>query len=78
MFMSRYELSLSSLWGPFSPQSVEFEKLMTFSMPAAPLEEHYGEDWYVPKVYTYVQSLTRCKNRCQVLRPGGLKAGRRG
>ena len=28
-------------------------------------------EWYAPKVYNYVQSLTRCKNRCQVLRRAG-------
>eukprot|EP00913_Durusdinium_trenchii_P033813 g31652.t1 len=62
------ETSSGWRYSPFSPQSVEFGKLMTFTMPAQPLEDHYGPDWYVPKVYNYVQSLTRCKNRCQVLR----------
>ncbi|CAE7225705.1 PLOD1 [Symbiodinium pilosum] len=52
----------------FAPQPVEFEKIMTFTMPAKPLEDHYGEDWHVPRVYNYVQSLACCKNRCQVLR----------
>ena len=28
--------------GPFSPQLVEFDKIMTYTMPAQPLEEHYG------------------------------------
>jgi len=52
----------------FAPQPVEFEKVMTFTMPAKPLEDHYGPDWHVPRVYNYIQSLSCCKNRCQVLR----------
>eukprot|EP00435_Cladocopium_sp_Y103_P015609 s2626_g3.t2 len=62
------ETSSGWRYSPFSPQLVEFDKIMTYTMPAQPLEEHYGPEWYVPKVYNYVQSLTRCKNRCQVLR----------
>eukprot|EP00439_Symbiodinium_sp_Y106_P017742 s7751_g2.t1 len=79
------------LSGLFAPQPVEFEKVMTFTMPAKPLEDHYGKldgkaswpmsaavegqrvadhrpDWHVPRVYNYIQSLSCCKNRCQVLR----------
>ncbi|CAJ1344846.1 unnamed protein product [Effrenium voratum] len=62
------ETSSGWRYSPFSPQAVEFGKIMTFTMPAGPLEAHYGPDWYVPKVYSYVQSLAGCKNRCQVLR----------
>lgn len=62
------ETSSGWRYSPFSPQLVEFDKIMTYTMPAQPLEEHYGPEWYAPKVYNYVQSLTRCKNRCQVLR----------
>eukprot|EP00434_Breviolum_minutum_P020292 symbB.v1.2.017895.t1/scaffold1392.1/size121922/2 len=62
------ETSSGWRYSPFSPQIVEFDKVMTYTMPAQPLEDHYGPEWYVPKVYNYVQSLTRCRNRCQVLR----------
>lgn len=34
--------SLRENWGPFSPQIVEFDKVMTYTMPAQPLEDHYG------------------------------------
>ena len=29
--------------GLFAPQPVEFEKVMTYTMPAKPLEDHYGK-----------------------------------
>jgi len=53
---------------PFAPQPVEFEKLMTFTMPPEALKEHYGQDWHVPRVTGYIDNLSRCENRCQVLR----------
>jgi len=62
------ETSSGWRYTPFSPQPVEFEKMMTFTMPASALEEHYGPDWHVPKVYGYIENLSRCANRCQVLR----------
>lgn len=52
----------------FSPQPIEFEKTATFVMPPAALEEHYGQDWHVPAAEGYIANLSRCKNRCQVLR----------
>jgi len=52
----------------FSPQPVEFEKIMTFTMPPKALEEHYGSDWHVPRAFGYIENLSRCENRCQVLR----------
>eukprot|EP00930_Biecheleria_cincta_P041490 TRINITY_DN28446_c0_g1_i1.p1 TRINITY_DN28446_c0_g1~~TRINITY_DN28446_c0_g1_i1.p1 ORF type:complete len:698 (+),score=127.33 TRINITY_DN28446_c0_g1_i1:174-2096(+) len=62
------ETSAGWRYSPFSPQPVEFEKIMTYTMPAQALEEHYGQDWHVPRVYGYIQNLARCLNRCQVLR----------
>lgn len=62
------ETSSGWRYSPFFPQPVEFEKVMTFTMPAHSLEEHYGSDWHVPRVYSYVENLSRCKNRCQVIR----------
>lgn len=62
------ETSAGWRYAPFSPQPVEFEKVMTFTMPASALEEHYGQDWHVPRAYGYIENLSRCKNRCQVLR----------
>lgn len=53
---------------PFSPQPVEFEKMMTYTMPELALAEHYGPEWHVPRVYGYIENLSRCENRCQVLR----------
>ncbi|CAK0823869.1 unnamed protein product [Prorocentrum cordatum] len=53
---------------PFAPQLCEFEKMTSFTMPAAALEEHYGPDWYAPMPHGYIESLSRCENRCQVLR----------
>eukprot|EP00405_Crypthecodinium_cohnii_P011128 CAMPEP_0206428846 /NCGR_PEP_ID=MMETSP0324_2-20121206/5901_1 /ASSEMBLY_ACC=CAM_ASM_000836 /TAXON_ID=2866 /ORGANISM="Crypthecodinium cohnii, Strain Seligo" /LENGTH=601 /DNA_ID=CAMNT_0053894439 /DNA_START=42 /DNA_END=1845 /DNA_ORIENTATION=- len=40
------ETSCGWRYTPFSPQPMEFEKTMTFSMPASALEEHYGQDWH--------------------------------
>eukprot|EP00440_Ansanella_granifera_P017087 gb/GFBE01018561.1/.p1 GENE.gb/GFBE01018561.1/~~gb/GFBE01018561.1/.p1 ORF type:complete len:643 (+),score=180.65 gb/GFBE01018561.1/:1-1929(+) len=62
------ETSSGWRYSPFSPQPVEFEKIMTYAMPAKPLEDHYGQDWHVPRIYGYIENLSRCKNRCQVLR----------
>ncbi|CAE8647246.1 unnamed protein product [Polarella glacialis] len=62
------ETSSGWRYTPFAPQAVEFEKTMTFTMPAQPLEDHYGPDWHIPRVYSYIENLSRCKNRCQVLR----------
>lgn len=52
----------------FSPQPLEFHKMMTFTMPAKALEEHYGQKWHEPRVTSYVLNLAACHNRCQVLR----------
>lgn len=52
----------------FSPQPIEFHKEMTFTMPSKALEEHYGQNWHVPRSASYVEGLTSCRNRCQVLR----------
>lgn len=52
----------------FAPQPMEFEKIMTFTMPPKALEEHYGPGWQVPRACNYIESLSRCRNRCQVLR----------
>jgi len=62
---------------PFAPQPVEFEKVMTFTMPPSALEEHYGPDWHVPRSANYIESLSMCWNRCQVLRvyPFDVDAG---
>jgi len=62
------ETSSGWRYTPFSPQPVEFEKVMTFTMPAQALEEHYGQDWHVPRSFSYIDNLSRCQNRCQVLR----------
>lgn len=62
------ETSSGWRYTPFSPQPVEFEKLMTFTMPPEALQEHYGEEWHVPRVLGYIDNLSRCENRCQVLR----------
>lgn len=52
----------------FSPQPIEFERLMTFTMPAKALAEHYGENWHVPRATGYIENLALCINRCQILR----------
>jgi len=62
------ETSSGWRYTPFSPQPVEFEKLMTFTMPPEALKDHYGQDWHVPRVTGYIDNLSRCENRCQVLR----------
>mmetsp|Transcript_83829 Transcript_83829/g.241011 ORF Transcript_83829/g.241011 Transcript_83829/m.241011 type:complete len:639 (+) Transcript_83829:104-2020(+) len=62
------ETSCGWRYSPFAPQPMEFEKMMTFTMPASALEEHYGQDWHVPRAQSYIENLSRCKNRCQVLR----------
>jgi len=73
------ETSCGWRYTPFAPQPVEFEKVMTFSMPPKALEEHYGQDWHVPRVYNYIDNLSRCENRCQVLRvhPFDVNMGRK-
>lgn len=62
------ETSSGWRYTPFAPQPVEFEKMMTYTMPPQALREHYGQDWHVPRVYNYIDNLSRCENRCQVLR----------
>eukprot|EP00747_Dinoflagellata_sp_TGD_P092530 gnl/TRDRNA2_/TRDRNA2_165440_c0_seq1.p1 gnl/TRDRNA2_/TRDRNA2_165440_c0~~gnl/TRDRNA2_/TRDRNA2_165440_c0_seq1.p1 ORF type:complete len:661 (+),score=173.06 gnl/TRDRNA2_/TRDRNA2_165440_c0_seq1:193-1983(+) len=62
------ETSSGWKYTPFSPQPVEFEKTMTFTMPATAVEEHFGPDWHIPKAQNYVECLAACRNRCQVLR----------
>lgn len=62
------ETSSGWRYTPFAPQPVEFEKILTFTMPAQALEEHYGPDWHVPRTHSYIENLSRCENRCQVLR----------
>jgi len=52
----------------FAPQPVEFEKIMTYTMPAQALEEHYGKSWHAPRLQSYIENLSMCENRCQVLR----------
>jgi hypothetical protein len=53
---------------PFSPQPLEFHKMMTYTMPPEALQEHYGQDWHLPRQTSYVLNLAACHNRCQVLR----------
>mmetsp|Transcript_10907 Transcript_10907/g.20491 ORF Transcript_10907/g.20491 Transcript_10907/m.20491 type:complete len:640 (+) Transcript_10907:124-2043(+) len=62
------ETSSGWRYTPFSPQPIEFHKIMTYTMPALALEEHYGQNWHAPQDIEYVQNLSKCKNRCQVLR----------
>lgn len=62
------ETSSGWRYKPFAPQPVQFEGVMTFTMPEAPLLEHYGREWHVPTARTYAQILSLCENRCQVLR----------
>lgn len=52
---------------PFVPQEIEFEKVMTYTMPALQVEEHYGKDWFIPNSRNYQEQLVHAKNRCDVL-----------
>eukprot|EP00927_Polykrikos_kofoidii_P022502 TRINITY_DN20977_c0_g1_i1.p1 TRINITY_DN20977_c0_g1~~TRINITY_DN20977_c0_g1_i1.p1 ORF type:complete len:643 (-),score=113.55 TRINITY_DN20977_c0_g1_i1:291-2219(-) len=53
----------------FSAQEVELNGQKTFVMPPQALEEHYGSDWQTPSESSgYIQCLSTCKNRCQLLR----------
>lgn len=52
---------------PFVPQELEFEKVMTWTIPALQVQEHYGKDWYIPKALTYQEALNNAQNRCDVL-----------
>lgn len=62
------ETSSGWRYTPFSPQPVEFEKMMTFTMPPDAIAAHYGPNWHAPRHCGYIENLSRCENRCQVLR----------